>query len=146
MDQFWNNTHAKFTKFRSDLFHVQNGVIDLRSRVFRPAKYDEYVHYTTENEFKPADPAVKKRVLDELWKIYASDDQVMTKLISIADCLVAGNQFRSFGIETGSGSNGRGVAGAVATGWSAAKPLEERSSDAINNLLGSLPSTSTILE
>eukprot|EP01051_Picozoa_sp_SAG22_P008668 SAG22_NODE_677_length_7962_cov_53.676078_1_plen_1038_part_00 len=109
MDEFWNNTHAKFTKFRPDLFPVKNGVIDLRSRVFRPAKYDEYVHYTTENDFKPADPKVKERVLDELWNIYASDDQVMTKLISVADCLVAGNQFRSFGIETGSGANGKGA-------------------------------------
>eukprot|EP01050_Picozoa_sp_SAG11_P064016 SAG11_NODE_43897_length_160_cov_192.918033_1_plen_50_part_01 len=48
---------------------------------FRPAQSAEMIHYTTERDYKPAEFEHKQRVLDEIWNIYADDDQVMVKLI-----------------------------------------------------------------
>ena len=88
---------------------MKNGVIDLKTREFRPARIDEMIQHTTGRNYAPAKPEVKKQVLDELCNIYASTDQLMTKLISVSSSLRGKNVFQTFNMETGSGGNGKGT-------------------------------------
>eukprot|EP01051_Picozoa_sp_SAG22_P023268 SAG22_NODE_5930_length_928_cov_3.826680_1_plen_308_part_11 len=91
------------------IFPFKNGVVDLRTREFRPAAYSEMILHTTGKDFTPATPEAKKRVMDELCEIYADDDQVMVKLITMSACLRGKNIFQSFNVEVGSGGNAKGT-------------------------------------
>ena len=105
------------------VFPFDNGVVDIRQAGdlhFRPAREDEKIRYTCGRTYRPAkrsggDPAifpggdVKKWVMDEIWKIYATDSQVMVKLIIMAASLRGRNYFQMWVVETGSGGNAKGA-------------------------------------
>jgi hypothetical protein len=91
------------------LFPFTNGVVDLQTMQFRPAKPEEYVFHTCEYEYRPADPEKKKWLMDELSNMYANDDQLMIKLISISAALRGRNIFQQFLFDTGTGGNAKGT-------------------------------------
>ena len=102
------------------LFPMSNGVIDLEHMIFRPARREEMILHTTGREYKPAtrtegDPKkfpggdVKKWLLDQLCEVYATDNQLMTKLVVTASSLRGFQFFQFFVLECGSGSNSKGA-------------------------------------
>jgi phage/plasmid-associated DNA primase len=91
------------------LFPFKNGVIDLSTFTFRPGNASEYILKTCGRNYKPSTLEKRNEVMRELCNMYANDDQLMIKLISIAAALRGRNVFQQFLFDTGSGGNGKGT-------------------------------------
>eukprot|EP01050_Picozoa_sp_SAG11_P022925 SAG11_NODE_4460_length_1887_cov_31.206935_2_plen_421_part_01 len=60
LDHLWNQDDIM-----EWIFPFDNGVFDLKSYKFRPARADEFVYHTCGRDFKEGKPEVKQRILDE---------------------------------------------------------------------------------
>jgi hypothetical protein len=107
LPEMWNskemNPHLEY------IFPMKNGVIDLRTHEFRPATFDEMILHHTGRDYKPSTIDHKQKVLDALCEIYANDDQLMIKLITLSASLRGRNIFQAFNIEVGTSGNGKGT-------------------------------------
>ena len=96
LEDIWND--AETCEF---LFPFTNGVMDLKTSVFRPARADEFIlhDYTCGRAYKPSDLAVFKKVLDAIHDGYCTNDQFMGNLFATACALRGRNVVVSSGLK-----------------------------------------------
>lgn len=91
-----------------DLLGFDNGVYDLKEGKFRPARFDDYVSYSTGYDYVETNDTDRKFVMDFINKILPDED-TRDYLLEYLSTGLYGKQIQHFFLLEGTGANGKDV-------------------------------------